>query len=34
MEAIAIVTWSASATCIVALIGILWNYAERADEAS
>jgi len=33
MEAIVTITWSASVTCIVALIGIIWKYAERADEA-
>ena len=34
MEAIATITWSASVICVVALIAIIWNYAERADEAS
>jgi hypothetical protein len=34
MEAIATITWLASMTCIVALIGIAWKHAERADEAS
>ncbi len=34
METISLVIWSAAATCLVALIGILWKYAERADEVS
>jgi hypothetical protein len=34
MEAVATITWLASLTCVFALIGIVWNYAERADEAS
>jgi hypothetical protein len=34
MEVIATITWLASATCVFGLIGIIWNYAERADEAS
>jgi hypothetical protein len=34
MEAIATITWSASMLCIFALIGVIWKYAERADEAS
>jgi len=34
MEAILTITWLASATCVFALIGILWNHAERTDEAS
>jgi hypothetical protein len=34
MEAISTVTYLASITCIIALIGILWKFAERMDEAS
>jgi hypothetical protein len=33
MQAIATITWIASATCVFAFIGILWREAERADEA-
>ena len=34
MEAILTITWLASVTCVFALIGIIGNCAERADEAS
>lgn len=34
MEVIATITWLASVICVVALIGIIWDHAERADEAS
>jgi hypothetical protein len=34
MELIATITWSAAVTCLVALFGIVWNHAERKDEAS
>jgi hypothetical protein len=34
MEFIATITWSASFTCVFALIGIIWKHAERVDEAS
>ena len=33
MQAIATITWIASAICVFAFIGILWREAERADEA-
>jgi hypothetical protein len=34
MEAILTIAWLAAATCVFALIGIIWKHAERADEAS
>jgi hypothetical protein len=34
MEFIATIIWAASAVCIVAFMAIIWNYAERADDAS
>jgi hypothetical protein len=34
MELIATITGSAAIMCIIALVGILWDIAERADEAS
>jgi len=34
MQAIAIITWAASATSLVAFFLVIWNYAERADSAS
>jgi len=33
MEAIATITTYAAITCVFALIGIIWKYAERTDEA-
>jgi hypothetical protein len=33
MEAIATITTYAAITCVFALIGIIWKYAERRDEA-
>jgi hypothetical protein len=34
MQAIAIITWAASATSLVAFFLVIWNYAERADSGS
>jgi len=34
MEAIATITTYAAITCVFALIGIIWKYAERTDEAA
>jgi hypothetical protein len=34
MELIATITGSAAITCLVALIVVLWDFAERADRAS
>jgi hypothetical protein len=33
MEAIATITTYAAVTCVFTLIGIVWRYTERADEA-
>jgi hypothetical protein len=33
MEAIATITVLAAMTCVLALVGILWQKAERADQA-
>jgi hypothetical protein len=33
METIATITAYAAITCAFALVGIIWRYAERADEA-
>jgi hypothetical protein len=33
MELIATVTWSAAVFCALALSAIMWDYAERADDA-
>jgi hypothetical protein len=34
MELIATITSLSAATCIVALVVIVWSYAERADKRS
>jgi hypothetical protein len=34
MELIATVTWSAAVFCALALAAILWDCAERADDAA